>query len=96
MTWRHLGLVGLLGLLMAATPAPPADQGIELTYLNQTHTDMDFDLAPIQEGMLSIQLSSPSHRLHEPQNTEGAGAAAEISAKLGCSAASTSGGTDGA
>jgi len=48
---------------MAATPAPPADQGIELTYLNQTHTNLDFDLAPIQEGPLTIGLSSPSHRL---------------------------------
>ena len=63
MTWRHLGLLGLFGLLMAATPDPPAGQGIELAYLNQTRTNLDFELAPIQEGPLSIQLSSPSHRL---------------------------------
>ena len=63
MTWRHLGLLGLFGLLMAATPDPPAGQGIELAYLNQTHTNLDFELAPIQEGPLSIQLSSPSHQL---------------------------------
>ena len=63
MTWRHLGLLGLLGLLLAATPDPPAGQGIELAYLNQTRTNLDVELAPIQEGPLSIQLSSPSHRL---------------------------------
>jgi hypothetical protein len=62
-TWQHLGLAGLLGLLMATTPAPPAGQGVELAYLNQTRTNLDFELAPIQEGPLSIQLSSPSHRL---------------------------------
>ena len=63
MTWRQLGFAGLLGLLMAATPAPPADQGIELTYLNQTYSNLEADLAPIKEGPLAIQLSSPSHRL---------------------------------
>jgi len=62
-TWQHLGLAGLLGLLMATTSAPPAGQGVELAYLNQTRTNLDFELAPIQEGPLSIQLSSPSHRL---------------------------------
>jgi hypothetical protein len=62
-TWRHLGFVGLLGLLMAATPAPPADQEIELTYLNQTYANRDVELAPIKEGPLAIRLSSPSHRL---------------------------------
>jgi len=62
-TWRHLGLLGLLGLLVAATPAPPAGQGIELAHLNETYTDLDADLAPIQEGPLSVRLSSPSHRL---------------------------------
>ena len=63
MTLRQLGLVGLLGLLIAASPAPPADQGIELTYLNQTYSDLEADLAPIQEGPLAIQLSSPSQQL---------------------------------
>ena len=48
---------------MAATPAPPTDQGIELTYLNQTYSNLEADLAPIEEGPLAIQLSSPSHRL---------------------------------
>jgi len=62
-TWRHLGLLGLLGLLVAATPDPPAGEGIELAYLNETYTDLDADLAPIQEGPLSVRLSSPSHRL---------------------------------
>lgn len=63
MTWRQLGLLGLLGLLVAAAPAPPAERGIELAYLNDTYTDLDADLAPIQEGPLSVRLSSPSHRL---------------------------------
>ena len=63
MTWRLLGFAGLLGLLMAAAPAPPADQGIELAYLNQTYSDFEADLAPIREGPLAIQLSSPSQRL---------------------------------
>jgi hypothetical protein len=62
-TWRHLGLLGLLGLLLAATPDPPAGQGIELAYLNQTRTNLDAELAPIREGPLSIQLSSPSNQL---------------------------------
>jgi hypothetical protein len=62
-TWRYLGLLGLLGLLVAATPAPPAERGIELAFLNQTYTDLDADLAPIQEGPLSVRLSSPSHRV---------------------------------
>ncbi len=63
MKWRQLGFVGLLGLLMAAAPAPPADQGIELAYLNQTYSDLEADLAPIREGPLAIQLSSPSQRV---------------------------------
>jgi hypothetical protein len=60
---RRLGLVGLLGLLVAATPAPPADPGVELAHLNQTYADLDLDLAPIREGPLSVQLSSPRHRI---------------------------------
>lgn len=48
---------------MAATPDPPAGEGIELAYLNETYTELDADLAPIQEGPLSVRLSSPSHRL---------------------------------
>jgi hypothetical protein len=48
---------------MAASPAPPADQGVELGYLNQTYTNLDAELAPIQEGPLAIRLSSPSQRL---------------------------------
>jgi hypothetical protein len=63
MAWRHPGFFGLLGLLVAATPAPPADEGIELGYLNQTYADLDVALAPIQEGPLAVRLSSPSHRL---------------------------------
>jgi hypothetical protein len=58
-----VGLVGLLGLLVAATSAPPADRGIELEYLNQTHTNLKGELAPIQEGPLEIQLNSPNPRL---------------------------------
>jgi hypothetical protein len=55
--------VGLLGLLMAASPAPPAHRGIELAYLNQTYTDLDVAITPIREGPLAIQLGSPSHRM---------------------------------
>jgi hypothetical protein len=62
-TSRHLGFVGLLGLLVAATLAPPKDRGVELAFLNQTHTNLDIELAPIQEGPLAIQLSSPSHQM---------------------------------
>jgi hypothetical protein len=64
-TWRYLGLLGLLGLLLAAATAPPADRGIELAYLNETYADLgvDGELAPVQEGPLAIRLRSPSHRL---------------------------------
>jgi hypothetical protein len=62
-TSRRLGFVGLLGLLVAATPAPPEDRGVELAFLNQTHTNLDIELAPIQEGPLAIHLSSPSHQM---------------------------------
>jgi hypothetical protein len=55
--------VGLLGLLVAASPAPPAQRGIELAYLNQTYTDLDVAISPIREGLLAIQLGSPSHRM---------------------------------
>ena len=55
--------MGLLGLLLASTPAPHADRGVEFAYLNQTHADLDLELAPIREGPLAIQLSSPSHRM---------------------------------
>jgi hypothetical protein len=62
-TSRRLGFAGLLALLVAATPAPPEDRGVELTFLNQTHTNLDIELAPIQEGPLAIHLSSPSHQM---------------------------------
>jgi hypothetical protein len=60
---RCLGWVGLLGLLAAASPAPPTDRGLELAYLNQTHTDLEVAPVPIREGPLAIQLSSPRHRV---------------------------------
>lgn len=60
---RRLGLVGLLGLLVAATPAPPAGPGVELAHLNQTYANLELGLAPIREGPLSVQLSSPRHRM---------------------------------
>lgn len=63
MNSRRLGFAGLLGLLVAATPAPPEDPGIELAFLNQTHTNLDIELAPIREGPLAIHLSSPSHQM---------------------------------
>jgi hypothetical protein len=60
---RRGGWVALLGLLVAASPAPPANRGVELAYLNQTHTDLDVAPAPIREGPLAIRLSSPRHRV---------------------------------
>jgi len=56
-----LGLVGLLGLLLAA--ALPAEPGIELTHLNGTYAGLGVGLAPIREGPLAIRLSSPSLEL---------------------------------
>ncbi len=63
MTWSRVGFVALLGVLAAALSAPPDDPGVELTYLNQTHTDLNAEFPPIQEGPLAIRLSSPSHEL---------------------------------
>ena len=63
MTWRRLGFVGLLCLLVAAGPAPPLEGGLELAYLNQTQDNVDVALAPIREGPLEIRLSSPRHRV---------------------------------
>lgn len=60
---RRVGWVALLGLLVAATPAPPANRGVELAHLNQTLTDLDVAPAPIREGPLAIRLSSPRHRV---------------------------------
>lgn len=68
MTWTRLGFVALLGVLTAALSAPPNDPGVELTYLNQTHTDLDLEFPPIQEGPLAIRLSSPSHELSLHRN----------------------------
>jgi len=63
MTWSRVGFVALLGLLAAALSAPPDDPGVELGYLNQTHSNLDIEIPPIQEGPLRVRLSSPSHRL---------------------------------
>jgi hypothetical protein len=63
MTWSRLGLVAFLGLLAAAISAPPEGPGVELRYLNQTHTDLDVEVPPIREGPIAIRLSSPSHQL---------------------------------
>jgi hypothetical protein len=60
---HRLGFVGLLGLLVAAAPGQPEDRGVELAFLNQTHSNLDLELAPIREGPLAIQLSSPRHRM---------------------------------
>ncbi len=60
---RRLGFAGLLGLLVAAAPAPPEDRGVELAFLNQTHSNLDIELAPIREGPLAIHLSSPRHQM---------------------------------
>jgi len=59
--WRCSGLVGLLGLLLAA--ALPAESGIELTHLNGSYADLGVGLAPIREGPLAIRLSSPNLEL---------------------------------
>ncbi len=64
---RHLALpliVLLAGLPVAAT-AEDADQlqEIELASLNGTYTGLDSDLAPIEEGPLTIRLSSPEHEV---------------------------------
>jgi hypothetical protein len=62
---RPRGLRALI-LATAAVPAlaaPSADPGIEFAYLNATHTNLDGSLAPIQEGPLTVRLSSPDHRL---------------------------------
>jgi hypothetical protein len=58
-----VGFVGLLGVLVTALSASPADRGVELAYLNQTYADLHVELAPIQEGPLRVRLSSPSHWL---------------------------------
>lgn len=59
----RVALIAVTGVLAAALSAPPDDAGVELAYLNQTHTDLDAELPTIREGPLAVRLSSPSHEL---------------------------------
>jgi hypothetical protein len=62
-TWSRIGFLAFFGVLVAALSSQPGGTGVELGYLNQTHTNLDVEIPPIREGPLAIQLSSPSHRL---------------------------------
>lgn len=42
---------------------PVADGGMEMAFLNGVYEDLDGGLEPIQQGPLTIQFSSPEHRL---------------------------------
>ena len=73
MTWRRLGFVGLLGLLVAASPAPPQEGGVELAYLNRTYDNSDVALAPIREGPLAIRAQlaeTPADAARQPAGTD--------------------------
>lgn len=58
-----MNVVGRILLTILALAGPAAAQEIELAFVNGTYTDLGSGLEPIEEGPLTIELSSPEHRL---------------------------------
>lgn len=60
---RILSLLVLVGLV-AATPMRGAEPAtFPLTLLNGVHTNLAPDIAPIQQGPITVRIESPSHRM---------------------------------
>lgn len=52
----------------AAEPAAPAPEAIEIGYLNRTWTNLEGEVNPVEEGPISVRLTSPSHRVTVHRN----------------------------
>ncbi len=50
-------------LLLTVALAAGAEDGVEIGFVNGTYTDLDSDLEPIRQGVLTIELTSPRHEL---------------------------------
>jgi hypothetical protein len=58
--------IALLGVLaMGAAPAP---QAIQIGYLNRTWTNLEGEVSPVEQGLLSVRLRSPEHRVTVHRN----------------------------
>ncbi len=60
-------LLAMVLVLTLAAGSASADD-VELSYLKGTFNDLDSDLQPVQQGPLTIHVSSPKHRLTVDRN----------------------------
>ncbi|MEM1203383.1 MAG: hypothetical protein AAGN66_09170 [Acidobacteriota bacterium] len=60
---RHLAVALLLVSPMYAAPTASAEDGISIEALNGTFEQLDGGLQPIQQGPVTIVITSPEHRL---------------------------------
>ncbi len=67
---RPVAILGIVLAVILLAEMPPTDLSaealpstLELDYLNGVYEDLDSNLEPVRQGSLTIQFSSPEHRL---------------------------------